>query len=81
MRDNILLILRSGINPRDKFLIDKQTIKDQQSKHLMPPKFLIENSGILHIRLGNRVVSLSAPEAIELRNFLESTQHVLRSEA
>lgn len=81
MQDNFLLMLRSGVNPKDKFLNEKQAIKDQQSRQLRPSRFLIENNGILHIRLGNRAVCLTAAETRELRIFLESTIHVSSGEA
>lgn len=75
-REAILTTLKSGINPKDKFLNEKQAVKDKLSKQLKPTRYLIESDGGLHIRLGNKVVYLDAVEVIELRRFLESTKLV-----
>jgi hypothetical protein len=80
IRDNTLDILKSGTNPKHKFLNDKQAIKDSKSKQIKPTRFLIENDGNLHIRLGKRVVYLTAIEANELSKFLDSTKQIIHSE-
>lgn len=80
IRDATLFTLKGGINPKHKFLNDKQATKDQLTKQLQSTRFLIENNGSLHIRLGNKVVYLTKTEANELRIFLESTKHVNQCE-
>ena len=74
------LVLKSGINPQVKMVNDRQFIKDQKAKQLLPTKFLIEIDGSLHIKLGKRTVFLTSLEAKELHTFLEATKQVNKSE-
>ena len=80
LHDKMRLELKSGINPQIKFNSDRQILKDQKSKSILPVKFLIETDGSLHIRLGKRTVFLTSVEAKELHTFLEATKQLNKSE-
>jgi hypothetical protein len=50
--------------------------RDEEARRQKAMRFLLDNEGALHFKLGNRFLTLTPAETAELRAFLNATQEV-----
>lgn len=75
-RDQYRALLANGLNPSDHNKVARADQYRQREEQRDAARFLVDSAGALSVRLGNRVVLLSAPETVELRTFLDATKTV-----
>ncbi len=75
-RDRLRALVADGINPSTQLKDERAAKCKEEELQIAKTRYLIDDSGALSFRLGNRHLSLTATETIELRKFLDATKEV-----
>lgn len=69
-------MLYEGIDPAEQVKMQRAAAKAEDGRKIAPTRFTLGNDGALTVVLGNRRLSLTPDETVELRSFLVATRAV-----
>ncbi|MCA8199201.1 Arm DNA-binding domain-containing protein [Burkholderia vietnamiensis] len=75
-RDEARELLVEGIDPSELRKAERVTQLEHRARQDAAIRFMIDNDGVLSLRLGARQLSLTAAETAELRAFLDATRAI-----
>ncbi len=69
-------MLAEGIDPGEQVKMQRAAAKAEEGRKIALTRFTLGNDGALAVVLGNRRLSLTPGETVELRSFLDATRAV-----
>jgi len=79
-RDAFRVLLKNGVNPSDQVKAERAAKLAEEARQLAATRFSISSEGALSFLLGNRCLTLTPAETVELRSFLDATRAVIPKE-
>ena len=79
-RDTFRALLAEGIDPSERAKMEKAAQRAEEARKISATRFMLDNDGALSFRFGNRRITLTSPETVELRKFLDATRAVSSKE-
>jgi hypothetical protein len=79
-RDTFRALVVEGIDPSTQVKLERETRQTEEARQLATTRFTLDNDGSLSLRLGNRCLTLTPFETVELRSFLDATRTVIPKE-
>lgn len=78
LRDKYRMLLANGIDPSETRKGEKAAKRANEERQIAATRLMLDNDGALSFRLGNRRLTLTVAETVELRRFLDATRAVTR---
>jgi len=75
-RDAFRAILAQDANPSEHTKAERAELKDEKARQESAMRFMLDNDGALYFRLGNRRLTLTPAETLQLRSFLDATRNL-----
>lgn len=79
-RDSFRALVADGIDPSTHRKMERAARQAEEAREIAATRFTIDNEGSLSFRLGNRCLTLTPVETLELRSFLDATRAVIPKE-
>lgn len=80
-RESFRAMLAEGVDPGEQVKMQRAAAKAEEGRKIAPTRFTLGNDGALAVVLGNRRLSLTPDETVELRSFLDATRAVSAKDA
>jgi hypothetical protein len=69
-------MLTDGLDPGEHIKAEKAAQRAEETRQIAPTRFMLDNDGALSFRIGNRCLTLTSYETVELRTFLDATSAI-----
>ena len=80
-RDAFRALVANGVNPSTQVKLERAARQAEEARQLTATRFILDSEGALSFRLGNRCLTLTPIETVELRSFLDATRAVIPKES